>query len=65
MEEKILRLLLSKIEDNREQIVQALADGRATEFAEYRHLCGIIRGLSLAYSEVNDLLRNLRECDNE
>lgn len=65
MDDKILILLTSKIEERREQLIQALADGSAKDFAEYRYMCGTIRGLSFAHSEIQDLVRRIKEYNDE
>jgi hypothetical protein len=64
MDGQILDLLLKKLEEERKQIVENLADGVAKDHAEYQHLCGVIRGLLTAQREINDLLRKLKD-DNE
>jgi hypothetical protein len=65
MEEKILMLISSKLEERREQLIQSVTDGSAKDYAEYRYMCGTIRGLSFAQSEVEDLVRRIRDMDNE
>jgi hypothetical protein len=41
-----------------------LKSGGAKDFAEYREVCGVIRGLNAALREINDLSRNYME-DND
>lgn len=65
MEDRVLTHLLSKVSERIEQLTESLADGNAKDFAEYRYLCGTIRGLSHAQSEIQDLVRRIREIDNE
>lgn len=65
MDDRVLTHLLSKVSERIEQLTESLADGNAKDFAEYRYLCGTIRGLSHAQSEMKDLVRRLREIDNE
>lgn len=65
MEEKILRLLTSVLDERIKQVTESLADGAVKDFAEYRYMCGTIRGLSFAHAEVQDLVRRLREIDDE
>jgi hypothetical protein len=40
-----------------------LATGRVADFAEYRHICGIIRGLASAEQLVRDLVQKLEIAD--
>lgn len=65
MEEKVLAHVASKIEERITQLTETMADGTAKDFAEYRYMCGTIRGLSLAHSEIQDLVRRIRELNDE
>lgn len=63
MVEKYLTLLDSKIEAEKQRFVEELVDGRCIDFAVYRELSGVIRGLATAQAEVRDLLRIAKEAD--
>ena len=65
MESKIISHLSSKIAERISQLNEALVDGNAKDFAEYRYLCGTIRGLGFAQSEIQDLVRRIREIEDE
>lgn len=65
MSNSTLELALKKIEDERKTIVENLADGAAKDYAHYQNLCGVIRGLLTAQREINDLLRKLKDDDDE
>ena len=65
MEDRVLSHLLSKITERANQLTESLADGNAKDFAEYRYLCGTIRGLSHAQAEIQDLVRRIREIEDE
>ena len=65
MEDRVLSHLLSKIAERMQQLTESLADGNAKDFAEYRYLCGTIRGLGHAQAEIQDLVRRIREIENE
>ena len=58
-------LLASKYQDRIYNIEQSLSNGSAKDFAEYRQMCGEIRGLSLAHSYITDLVRKLEQSDDE
>jgi hypothetical protein len=60
-----LELALKKIENEKKAIIENLADGVAKDYAEYQNLCGVIRGLLTAQREINDLLRKLKDDDDE
>lgn len=56
-------VVLKNIEEHRESVSRALFDGSAKDFAEYKAMCGEIRGLSLAHSFITDLVRKLEQED--
>ena len=56
--------LLKEIDKLRTDNTMFLAAGRAINFDEYRHVCGVIRGLSLAENIINDLVQKLEHSDD-
>ena len=56
-------VVIKELEERRETIAQALLSGSAKDFAEYRDLCGEIRGLSRAHAFVTDLVRKMENDD--
>jgi hypothetical protein len=60
-----LELLSRKLEEKKQMLIAAMAQGSAKDFAEYQNLCGRIRGLADTQMEVNDLLRKLKENDED
>jgi hypothetical protein len=65
MDNKILELLHSRLEAKRKELIEDLGDGVAKDYPAYQNLCGVIRGLLTAQSEINDLLRRLKETEDE
>jgi hypothetical protein len=65
MSDSTLELAFKKIESEKKLIIENLADGVAKDYAEYQNLCGVIRGLLTAQREINDLLRKLKDDDDE
>ena len=59
-----LSVVIKEINERRESIKNALSDGAAKDYSEYRAMSGEIKGLSLAHSLVTDLVRQL-EYDDE
>ena len=59
----VMDVLIRDIEDKRDTIARALVEGAARDYAEYRAMCGEIRGLSLAHSYVTDLVRRMEQDD--
>jgi hypothetical protein len=63
MEEKVLRHLLAKYGEEIATNTDALQQGAPKTFEDYKYLCGVIRGLSLAQSHIHDLMRKLEHFD--
>ena len=61
----VFDVLVRDIEEKREGIARAVVDGAARDYAEYKAMCGEIRGLSLAHSYITDLVRRLEQDDDE
>lgn len=64
MDPKLANYLLAEFDKLRTEQTVFLATGRAADFAEYRHLCGVIRGLTHAESIVKDLVQRLEHEDD-
>jgi hypothetical protein len=65
MDSKILEILHAKLETKRKELTEDLGDGVAKDYPAYQNLCGVIRGLLTAQSEINDLLRRLKETEDD
>tara|TARA_R110000803_G_scaffold115339_3_gene183798 strand:- start:269 stop:466 length:198 start_codon:yes stop_codon:yes gene_type:complete len=61
---KVLEYLHKQILESSKDNVDFLADGGAKSFDEYRHVCGVIRGLTQADTLINDLVQRLERDDN-
>ena len=61
MENDILPLLHKQMDTEKLQIAEALLQGGATDFAEYRHMCGVINGLERAQRVLVDMRDRLRK----
>jgi len=64
MDASVIKYLLSELDKLRAEQESFLATGRAADHAEYRYLCGVIRGLTHAETIVKDLVQRL-ENDND
>ena len=56
-----VEVLTKKLNEQRQMLISALAQGSAKDFADYQNLCGRLRGLADAQMELNDLSRTLKE----
>jgi hypothetical protein len=64
MNSQALAYLLKEIDKIREDQAVFLNGGGAKDFAEYRHVCGVIRGLTHADQIVKDLAKKLEYSDD-
>jgi hypothetical protein len=62
---QLLEVLYAKLEDQLQPLRRAVSDGGAKSYDHYKELCGTIRGLETAQLEINDLVRKLKESDDE
>lgn len=61
----VMELLQKKLGERKQIIVDSMGTGSAKDYAEYREACGVIRGLTLAQQEIEDLVRKLKDEDDE
>jgi len=61
---RVLGHVAKEIDKLRADQISFLVAGSAKDFAEYRHLCGVIRGLTLAETFVNDLVQRMENSDD-
>jgi hypothetical protein len=61
---KFLAVVQGEIEKLRQEQVAFLAASRADSFDEYKKVCGVIRGLNLADSIINDLVQRMERDDD-
>lgn len=64
MNHQALTYLLKEIDKLREDQAVFLNGGGAKDFAEYRHVCGVIRGLTHADQLVKDLAKKMEYSDD-
>jgi len=65
MDDKLIHYLLSEFDKLRQEQSDFLSTGRAVDYAEYRYLCGVIRGLTHAESIVKDLVHRMERSDDD
>ena len=61
---KLLAHVANELERLRAEQGFHLANGRAADIEEYRSICGVIRGLSLAENVINDLVQKMEKSDD-
>ena len=57
-------LLLKHNDTQRQSQIEVLLAGGAQDFAEYKHICGVIRGLDLADANLRDLAQRMKDNDD-
>ena len=65
MIDKYLEHLSKKLDDKVSQLQIALADGNAGDFAEYKKMCGEVKGLLTARLFITNLQERLKTNDDE
>ncbi len=60
---KLLGYIAKEIDKLRGDQESFLAGGGAKSFDEYRHVCGVIRGLTHAETIVKDLVQRMEQSD--
>ena len=61
----LLEVLNKKLEEHVKQSVESVSGGSAKSYDHYKELCGVIRGLQTAQREIADLVRRLKENDDD
>ena len=65
MIDKYLKLLSAKIDDKVSQLQMAIADGKADDYAEYKRMCGEVKGLLTARLYIIDLQERVTNDDDD
>jgi hypothetical protein len=63
--DKILEIIKNDINEKQAQLSYALSTSAAKDYAEYRAICGEIRGLSIAEGYVLDLAKKMESNDDD
>lgn len=63
MDSKALEILEKKIKVDIDTRVATLKVGNFTDLAEYKNVCGQIRGLEYALGHINSLLQTMKDSD--
>jgi hypothetical protein len=58
-------VLLDKLREDTASYSQFLVDGAAKEYAEYREIVGLLRGLKLAIQTIEDLKHSQMEYEDD
>lgn len=61
---RLVKYVRDKLDELKKEQAVHLAGGGAKDFAEYRHVCGVIRGLTHAENILQDLVQRLETLDD-
>ena len=65
MAKTVFDVLKDKIDDNISSAQSFLSGGSAKDFADYREVVGLIRGLEASKSYIEDLAKNYMDDDDD
>jgi hypothetical protein len=65
MDYKLLEVLNGKLEEHVKQLIEIVSAGGAKSHDHYKELCGTIRGLQTAQMEIGDLVRKIKDYDDD
>ena len=65
MAKTVFDMLSDKLNEDKTSALQFLGSGGAKDFAQYKEVTGLIRGLDACLNYVNDLSRNQLEDDDD
>lgn len=65
MAKTVFDVLREKIIAHKNAVADSLVSGAGKDYAEYRELCGLIRGLETAQREIQDLAQHHLDNDND
>lgn len=65
MAKTVFSVLQENLEDEILRVRSYLAEGKAADYATYKELCGVVRGLTHAVAAITDLAQNYLEQDND
>jgi hypothetical protein len=59
-----IELLLKRNKEERDALIGVLIRGSVKDYAEYKSICGVIRGLDLADQHITDLAKRMDTDDD-
>ena len=65
MAKTVFDVLKERIETDKVSAIEFLAGGGSKDYAQYKEVCGLVRGLESALSHIEDLSRNYMEEDDD
>ena len=63
MNSQVLEYLIGRCQEEESRLAETLGQGLAKDHADYRHQCGIIRGLAMARQMLIDIAERMENDD--
>jgi hypothetical protein len=63
MTDELLVYLSNKLKEEQEVYLTDLGSGKAKDFADYRFSCGVLRGLMIAETLINETSKRMENAD--
>mgnify|MGYP003628037091 CR=1 FL=1 len=57
----MIETLASRLDELKSQHMEHIINGNATSFEDYRHNCGVIRGIAMAERELKEIQSQIEE----
>jgi len=64
MAKTVFEVLSEKLQEQVRSCEESLVSGAAKDYAQYREICGVIRGLTTTIREIEDLAKNYSGYDD-
>ena len=61
--DETLKVLASQLGEEEQRMKDDMAQGRAEEYAQYMHACGVIRGFQIAQGLIASLAQHMENDD--
>jgi hypothetical protein len=58
-----LEFLRKQVREEMRVITETLAAGKAKDFADYREMCGVVRGLQIAHNLIAEMAERIENSD--
>jgi len=65
MPKTVFDVLKDKLQESVDSCQESVVAGSPKDYAQYREICGVIRGLTTAIREIEDLSRNYMEDEDD
>jgi len=65
MDERVLKLVADKTSQRYQELLEHMGSGTCKDYAEYRELCGVLRGMLYGNQNIEEFLKRVKEGEHE